>query len=1063
MIRRVSVLLALFGIACPVFAAKQVTVAEFEQAIKQIQGKPDADAAWQIANLQLTERLSTEEFNSLESSFHGDLSRQALRGAADASDFLDPPTAELPSKPAPDFAEQRRIMSLVVAYVRGTIPQLPNLLATRDTVRFRDTPAGYKDQGKTVTRYEPLHLIGRSSVTVSYRDGREMQESETEDKAKPAPLEIGLNTQGEFGPVLTTVLLDSAQSKLAWSHWEQEDRQVRAVFAFSVPREKSHYQVEYCCIANSDNTRTDLYRQPAGYHGEMTVDPKTGTILRLTIEAALKAGEPVSNASVLVEYGSVEIAGKSYICPVRALALSHAQSESTAKDEMVQTAPMGSGGMFSGSAMSVVHSTSAVQGAEQTLLNDIIFEQYHVFRSEAHMLTTDSGSLAPQSAAELARALPALGTSEASSAGGNSAGPATTTGSSTNAAGQAPTETASSTSPSTAIPAPAAPSSPPAEPEISVSVVKQLPDLANPPATTPDGQAEITLRTTTRLVDVTLVAYDKKGHPVANLKASDLEVYDNGHKEELRFFNPASAETVVTTHQAQTQAGGASTLTTFTNRPNAEHPEASPADSSSSATILLIDAGNLAFGDLANARTQMLRFLKTLAPEERIGLYILRSRGVEVLQEPTLDHVQVATTLTQWMPNAQDLARAQDEERRNRQDIEYVHSVGDLLYLNGNVPTGESDDGLAIDPQLRSFGSNPSRDALILFPAVARHLATVVGHKTLVWISSDNVLADWSNKAPSVERGAKNIDPLALRAQETLNEAHVSIYPLDVSQLEAGGVGANTASSNAQLNPASQGALQAQLAALPTDERQEAQEAEQKAQRDINPGRLTAQLQANTHPIQGTFRELADATGGRAMRRASDITAELNNVVADGRAAYMLSFAPDSPADDQYHVITVKVSTRHDITLHYRAGYVYSKEPASFKDRFRQAIWDPRDINEIPLTASPVADPKGTALKLTIDATTLGLTEKADRWSDRLDVFVALRDQSGLHARVTGHSVDLRLLSGTYQQTLKDGIPFEQPINTKNAFDSARLIVVDENSGRIGSITVPASAFKPGS
>ena len=65
-------------------------MAEFEQAIKQIQGKPDADAAWQIANLQLTERLSTEEFNSLESSFHGDLSRQALRGAADASDFSIP-------------------------------------------------------------------------------------------------------------------------------------------------------------------------------------------------------------------------------------------------------------------------------------------------------------------------------------------------------------------------------------------------------------------------------------------------------------------------------------------------------------------------------------------------------------------------------------------------------------------------------------------------------------------------------------------------------------------------------------------------------------------------------------------------------------------------------------------------------------------------------------------------------------------------------------------------------------------------------------------------------------
>lgn len=1070
MIRRLSILLVLLGIANPVFAAKQVTVAEFEQAIKEIAGKPDTDAAWQIANLRLTERLSAADLGSLGNTLPGDLSKQALRSVADESDFLDPPAAELPAKPAPDFAEQRRIMGLVVQYVRGVIPQLPNLLATRDTTRFRDTPAGYQDQGKTVTRYEPLHLTGRSSVTVSYRDGEEVEENQTGDQAKPAPLETGLNTRGEFGPILATVLLDAAQNKLEWSHWEQAGGQMRAVFAYSVPREKSHYEVNYCCIANSEGTRTNLYRQTASYHGEMTIDPATGAILRLTAEANLKAGEPVASASLLVEYGPVEIGGKTYTCPTRALALSRAESETTDKDVLVSTAPMGSGGLFSGSARSVVHSTSATQGPEQTLLNDIAFDQYHVFRSEARIVAGNADSLAPRDAGELARALPSLGSPSATSvpatgsiASGNPsatstnppASPSASVGEFDLSAKSAP---AADSAPGRAE-ATAPPAAEPAPPEISVTIAKQLPDLAHLPAAPPEEQAGMTLRTTTRLVDVTLVAYDKKGHPVTDLKASDLEVDDNGHKQEIRFFNPASAEIAATATHPEVEAEDKSGPTTFTNRPSAENTGTPPTDSSTGVTILLIDAGNLAFSDLTNARAQILRFLKTLAAGERIGLSILRAHGIEVLQEPTLDHALVASTLNQWMPNAQDQARAQDEERRNRQDIEYVHSVGDLLSLNGNVPTGGSDDGLAVDPQLRSFGSNPSRDALILLPAVARHLATIAGHKTLVWISSDNVLADWSNKAPSVERGSKNLDPLALRAQETLNEAHVSIYPVDVSQLEAGGVGASTGSGNAQLNPASQGAMQAQLAALPPDERQEAQEAALKAPRDINPGRLTAQLQENTHPIQGTFRELADATGGRALRRAGDIAAELDNVVADGRAAYMLSFAPDAPADDQYHVITVKTAARRDLVLRYRAGYVYSKEPATFKDRFREAIWDPRDMGEIALTASPVADEKGQALKLTIDATGLGLMQKGDHWDDRLDVFVALRDKSGLHARVTGHSIDLRLLPGTYQQTLKDGLPFEQPINTKAAFDSARLVVVDESSGRIGSVTVPAAAL----
>lgn len=195
------------------------------------------------------------------------------------------------------------------------------------------------------------------------------------------------------------------------------------------------------------------------------------------------------------------------------------------------------------------------------------------------------------------------------------------------------------------------------------------------------------------------------------------------------------------------------------------------------------------------------------------------------------------------------------------------------------------------------------------------------------------------------------------------------------------------------------------------------------------------------------------------MRRAGDIAAEFNNVVADGRAAYLLSFSPDMPADDKYHVLEMKLTNRRLLSLRYRNGYFYAKEPATLKDRFRQTVWDPRDASEISLAATPVLGPKGAFVKLNINATELGLAQKADRWTDQLGVFLALRDDSGLHAKVAGRSLMLRLLPGSYQQMLKDGIPIEQPIDMKSTFDSARLIVVDENSGRIGSATIPIAAL----
>lgn len=1009
MIRRTALLLACIAFTLPAAAAKRVTVAEFEQAIAALQGRADADIAWQIANLQLTERLSTESSIALAASLPGEQSKQTVQAIADEAAFLDPPAAELPSQPAPDLAQQRRIMGLVVGYVRNTIPQLPNFFATRDTTRYEDTPQ--LQSPNSYVPYQPLHFVDHSQATVLYRDGREAADTGGK-KGTAAP--SGLTTWGVFGPILSTVLLDAAQNTLAWSHWERGPAGPVAVFRYAVPKEKSHYEVNYCCVAHQTATEVAHlvpFRQLTGYHGEMSVDPATGAILRLTSDAELKPTDPVVEAKILVEYGQVEIGGKSYLCPMRSVSTTHAQ---TLQFDPVYKFPL----------------ARQLQPLKEAV-SDVVFGRYHMFRADARVLTQSEARLASMPAANSA--------AEAGFA-------ATQNEISSTVTTPAPPATPASTM--------LAPSLEPAIPEMQVNPTASLPEMATEPAA-PGTAAGFTLRTTTRLVDVSVVAYERKGHPVTGLKAEDFEVYDNGRKQEIRFFgqaNPGAASAPIG-EQAETTVD--SGVETYTNRVSAALDAAADAHS----TILMIDAANVAFGDLTRAQREMLRFLKTVPAEEPIGLYILRSYGFEILSEPTLDHAHIEATLKGWMPSAQDLAHAQDKERRNRQQIDWVHRATDLANVNGNGQAGNDpemyasgkeaaqDEASPLDAELRPLGDRPEDFALHLLVGVGRHLAAIPGHKMLVWISSDNVLADFSAQAVGREdSGNRFLDQPSLRARETLNEAHVSIYPLDASQLEAGGVGADLGNRN--------------VLAIGKSDRDPAIKLGD-ATPGMKPGRAAAQMQQDTHPIQGIFRDLADATGGRALRRAGDLAGELDNVVADGRATYLLSFSPDMPADDRYHTITLKLVARHDLTLRFRNGYLYSNEPASMKDRFRQAAWQPRDVNGIMMTATLAPDAKGTSLKLAIDATDLALVQKAGRWSDRIDIFLVLRDDAGLHAQVTGHSLGLQMLPGTYQQAMKDGIPFEQPIAAKTPFDSARMIVIDENSGRIGTVTIPANALHP--
>jgi hypothetical protein len=112
------------------------------------------------------------------------------------------------------------------------------------------------------------------------------------------------------------------------------------------------------------------------------------------------------------------------------------------------------------------------------------------------------------------------------------------------------------------------------------------------------------------------------------------------------------------------------------------------------------------------------------------------------------------------------------------------------------------------------------------------------------------------------------------------------------------------------------------------------------------------------------------------------------------------------------------------------------------------------------VSAKPVAATTGVTLKLNIATNDLALKQQDEHWVDRLDIFLIKRDDNGLHAQVSGQTLSLAFKPATYQKLLQEGIPFDQFVERKQDTGFLRIVVVDENSGRMGSVTVPAAVLQ---
>jgi hypothetical protein len=378
--RRILFLLVVFvGLVAPTWAATKietVTVAELGQWLAGIHGQSDGKIAKELQSIVLTERVDAAQLTQWQSALPGPRSRDALTAMADVSILFTPPAAEVLPDPSPDLKAQGAILSHAIDYVVQTLARLPDFYATRATEHFEDNPArqgiahitqntnirqnptgldiGFANPGiPTITYqnfpYSPLHRTGESSVPVSYRDGAEMRGAERMDRAAINRPESGLATAGEFGPILSVVVDDAMHGSVEWAYWQQRPLGKLAVFHYTVAEGHSNY-----VLALKHGIHEE--RLFPAYHGEIAIDPATGAILRITLVGGSLRSQDVMESAIAVDYGSVALGGKNYICPLKGIALLRT----------VVDTPGGTG--------------------LQTQVNDTTFTAYHVMRADITIL-----------------------------------------------------------------------------------------------------------------------------------------------------------------------------------------------------------------------------------------------------------------------------------------------------------------------------------------------------------------------------------------------------------------------------------------------------------------------------------------------------------------------------------------------------------------------------------------------------------------------------------------------------------------------------------------------------
>jgi VWFA-related protein len=578
---------------------------------------------------------------------------------------------------------------------------------------------------------------------------------------------------------------------------------------------------------------------------------------------------------------------------------------------------------------------------------------------------------------------------------------------------------------------------------------QQQPAPPSAPVAKPDAQATApqdaptTIRSTTRMVQLSVVVTDKKGQPVTGLKKENFKIFDENAPQDIVFLTEASPATP----QVTEAAAHALPKNAFTNRFDlkGEDPGA--------VTIILFDVENTAPEDQTYLRKQIMSLLRALKPQDHIAIYALTSQLL-VLHDFTQDDSALVEAVEKFAPREQLVFDASLATK-----IQFVGPATGATSAGANLGQALEQPNQQIGNQYLKMRMETTTNAM---KAIAQHVSAIPGRKSLLWVSggfpiqigmiaigrpsdeqlaagtrtdqgATTICADITNQLACPQDETGTFDDQIRAAVRELNRANVAIYPID-----AHGVG-----------PAPDTTVGGPGAGVTT------------AGRDRNTSQTTAPLN-NEQDSRDTSKKLADETGGIAFFGTNDARNALQRALDDSRYAYTLAFYPDhNKWNGQFRKLKVTVDTP-GTKLRYRSGYFADVEGASTaaaQQAMKEASVSPLDATSLALIVSGNmtgnAGDRKLELRVAIDPKQLLLDVADNHHKGAVDLYFVQRSPQGDTLAAETQRIGLDLDQQKYDYLSKAGIVLVKHITVVGNASEVRVLVRDTGSQAMGSVIVP--------